>query len=98
MSAPPLTSRVLLACCGIIHPLGHQPLAASRQIHALCDSESIGINRQVVAAEPARNEMTFRVSLLTPSKPPFENVAAILQCAEQCICRFPIHVALDSLR
>src|SRR6267142_37346 len=98
MTIPPLASRVLLGCCGTIHPLRHWPPASSRQIHTLCDLEPIGIDCQMMTAKPARHEVTFRVALLTPTEPPLKNLPAVLQFFKQDICCFPIDVALDSLR
>src|SRR6267378_3883962 len=96
MSMPPLTSRDLLDCCGIVHPFRHQPPAVSRQIHTLRDLKTIGIGRQLMAAKPACYEVTFRVTLSAPSEPPFKNIAAILQFSKEGICCVPIGAALNT--
>src|SRR5258708_2970544 len=97
MSKPPLTSRVLLSCREMVHPLRHQPPAVSRQVHAPCDLESLGIYRQLMAAKPACHQVTFRIALSAPRKPPFKNSAAILQFSKDGICCFPIGVTLNPL-
>src|SRR5260370_34773690 len=98
MSGSPMTSRVLLGGCEIVHPIRHQPPAVSRQIHAPRNLEAIGIGRQLMAAKPACYEMTFRIALSAPSEPPSENVAAILQFLKEGICGFPVSTALDPSR
>src|SRR5713101_1786851 len=96
MSAPPLTSRVLLGPRGVVHPLRYQPSAISRQIHAFCDLERIGIGRQLMTTEPACHEVTFRITLSAPCEPPSKDVTALLQFSKEGICCFPIGVALNT--
>src|SRR5712664_1700393 len=98
MSTSPLTSRVLLGCCGVVHPLRHQPSAISRQIHSPCDLEPLRIDRQLMAPKPACHEVTFRIALSAPGEPPFKNIAAILQFSKEGICCSPISFALNPSR
>src|SRR5713101_6800466 len=95
MSVPLLMSRVLLGCCGVVHPFRHQPPAVSCQLHAPCDLESIRIDRQLMAAKPAGHQVTLRIALSAPGEPPFKNLAAVLQLSKEGICCFPVSAALN---